>query len=629
MFHSRDKRYRDPTGAVPDGREIHFRITLPRELSCSEACLVIEQEKGETFCQGMFWCGMNGEDKEWWECHFTPDKPGLYFYHFECLTLRGRLRLSRGFGGAGIFGGTDRWQLTVFRKDLRTPDWLSGGVMYQIFPDRFFSSKTQKQGVPSDREFHQSWEEQPKWRPDAQGRVTNLDFFGGDLRGIEEKLSYLQELGVTCIYCNPIFEAHSNHRYDTADYSKIDPLLGSEEDFISLCRKALEFGIRIVIDGVFSHTGSDSVYFNKQNRYAGPGAYQSKESPYFSWYTFSHWPQSYECWWNFDTLPNVRELEPEYDKYINGENGIVRKWLRLGASGWRLDVADELPDEFIDHLAQAAKEEFPDALVLGEVWEDASNKTAYGVRRRYLLGGQLDTVMNYPFRDAVLGFLLGESPLQFFETVEGILENYPPPCIRLLMNHIGTHDTERAITILAGEPAGQNGREWQSAHSLSPQQRALGVKRMKLASLLQFTLPGVPCIYYGDEAGAQGYKDPFNRTAFPWGREDQELLSWYRTLGALRREYRSILAEGEFLPLAAEEDLLLYLRQSVLNGKRESLLVAVNRGSSPRRLPEFPFPLQKGKLLLGSLPSPERELAPLGFLLAAFSEPDDKEGPVS
>ena len=167
----------------------------------------------------------------------------------------------------------------------------------------------------------------------------------------------------------------------------------------------------------------------------------------------------------------MKETEPSYNEYINGEHGIVRSWLKAGSSGWRLDVADELPDEFLDRLTAAAKAENPDALVLGEVWEDASNKTAYGVRRRYLLGRQLDTVMNYPFRDAILGFLLGGDPRAFCETVESILENYPPQCVRLLMNHIGTHDTERALTMLGGEPAGSNGREWQSCHALSPEQR--------------------------------------------------------------------------------------------------------------------------------------------------------------
>lgn len=621
MFNSRNKKYRNPTGAVPVGQAIHFRISLPRDLACSRAYLLVEQDRGETFFLGMFWCGMNGKTEEWWECHFTPQAPGLYFYHFECRTYLGHRQLSRGPGGEAVFTGIDRWQLTVYAKEFQTPSWLAGGVMYQIFPDRFYRSGQEKTGVPEGREMHQAWDEQPQWRPNAQGHITNSDFFGGDLKGIEEKLPYLKSLGVTCLYFNPIFESHSNHRYDTADYSKIDPLLGTEEDLISLCSVAKRLGIRILLDGVFSHTGSDSIYFNHEGRYQSLGAYQSQQSPYYSWYTFHQWPNSYDCWWNFSTLPNVRETQPEYNEYINGEQGIVRKWLKAGASGWRLDVADELPDEFLDNLTAAVKAEDPEALVLGEVWEDATNKTAYGIRRRYLLGGQLDTVMNYPFRDAILHFLLAGESEQFRETVEGILENYPPPCIPLLMNHIGTHDTERAITILAGEPVRTNGREWQSSHHLSPEQRMLGRRRMKLAALLQFLLPGVPCIYYGDEAGLEGYKDPFNRACFPWGREDQDLLSWYSFLGKLREDQRELFARGDFEILYAKGDLLFFRRSLICGQERRSVLLAINRGFSHQGLPpEIALPLERSYSLSGDPLANTKSLSPLGHALLFFSE---------
>ena len=251
MFNSRSRKYRDPLGAVADGTSIHFRITLPRELSCSAAHLIIQREGGQIQVLDLFWCGMNGNSQEWWECHFTPEEPGLYFYHFEVRTHRGSQRLSRGFAGDGIFGGNNQWQLTVYDKNFKTPDWLEGGVMYQIFPDRFYKSQQPKENIPSGRTFHSDWSQQPVWAPNEQGVVTNTDFFGGDLRGIQEKLPYLKELGVTCLYLNPIFESHSNHRYDTADYSKIDPLLGNEEDFRSLCAEAKKRGIRVLVDGVF------------------------------------------------------------------------------------------------------------------------------------------------------------------------------------------------------------------------------------------------------------------------------------------------------------------------------------------------------------------------------------------
>lgn len=621
MFNSRSKKYRDPLGAVAEGTAVHYRITLPRELSCSAAHLVIQREGGQSQVLDMFWCGMNGNNQEWWECHFTPDTAGLYFYHFEIRTHRGSQRLSKGFAGDGIFGGNNQWQLTVFHKEFQTPDWLEGGVMYQIFPDRFYKSGTAKGEIPTGRTFHENWSDQPDWAPNAQGKITNTDFFGGDLKGIEEKLPYLKELGVTCLYSNPIFESHSNHRYDTADYSKIDPLLGNEEDFRSLCAAAEKLGIRVLIDGVFSHTGSDSVYFNREGRYSTPGAYNSQQSPYYPWYTFRQWPDSYECWWNFDTLPNVKETEPSYDQYINGEAGIVRKWLKAGASGWRLDVADELPDPFLDSLTRAVKSENPEGLVLGEVWEDASNKTAYGIRRRYLLGGQLDTVMNYPFRDAILGFLLGNDPRNFAETVESIVENYPPQCLRLLMNHIGTHDTERALTVLGGEPAGNRGREWQAVQRLSPEQRETGLKRLRLASLLQYTLPGVPCLYYGDEAGMEGYRDPFNRGTYPWGQEDQELLGWYKGLGTFRAQEKGILGQGAYRTLYADGNVLAYERFVFSEDFRDSLTVVVNRSNRPQSVLKASLDMEDGQLLLGEALGNVNVLPPFGFSVTKFHKP--------
>ena len=624
MFHSRNPKYRAPTGAVEAGSPVHFRITLPRELSCSAARLIMEREGDPAIIQDMFWCGMNGENREWWECDFTPEDTGLYFYQFEASTCRGVQRLSRGERGWAVFGGTWRWQLTVYRAGFETPSWLEGGVMYQIFPDRFFKSDQEKTGLPAGRTYHQDWYEQPDWRPNEQGRVTNSDFFGGDLRGIAEKLPYLKSLGVTCLYLNPVFESHSNHRYDTADYSKIDPLLGTEEDFTALCQAAADLNIQVLIDGVFSHTGSDSVYFNREGRYESAGAYNSPESPYYPWYNFQNWPDQYESWWGFDTLPNVNETDESYNAFINGEDGIVRRWLRAGASGWRLDVADELPDPFIDKLSAAAKAEDPEALVLGEVWEDASNKAAYGVRRRYLLGGQLDSVMNYPFRDAIFAFLLGGDPKAFAEAVENIVENYPPQCLRLLMNHIGTHDTERALTVLGGEPAGSRGREWQSGQTLNQRQRETGVARLKLAAMLQYLLPGVPCLYYGDEAGLEGYRDPFNRACYPWGREDKELLDWYRALGAMRAEQKSILARGGYRTLRAEGNLLvmeryrLSVREDLDQVFRDSLLLVVNRSERPQSIMGLKLNLAGGQLLLGEPLGAVSVLRPYGCTLLKF-----------
>ena len=583
MFNSRNSEYRNPTGAVKFGTKIHFKIKLPRHMHCSAADLIVMCDNDEKiYPSNMFWCGMVGEHEEWWECHYTAETPGLYFYHFELQTDGRQTCLYKDGGGNATLKGRAQWPLTVFKEDYKTPDWLSGGIMYQIFPDRFYNSGTAKHNVPCDRETHDNWSDLPEWRPNGDRKITNHDFFGGDLEGIQGKLPYLKDLGVTCIYLNPIFEAYSNHRYDTGNYSKIDPILGTEEDFKALCSAAKQLDIHIMLDGVFSHTGSDSIYFNRENRYDSPGAYNSKNSPYFSWYTFKNWPDKYDCWWDFITLPNVDELNPHFNEYINGENGIIRKWLRAGASGWRLDVADELPDEFLDNLRKAAKAENPDAVILGEVWEDASTKAAYGVRRRYLQGDQLDTVMNYPFREAIFAYLLDHDGTAFFETVESILENYPQESVNLLMNHIGTHDTIRAITILGGEPVLENGREWQSCHRLSEEQYQLGVKRLKLASLLQYMLPGVPCVYYGDEVGVEGYKDPFSRKTFPWDNMDTQLLDWYTQLGKMRHS-QPVLKNGNFRRISAGDGVIAFSRYDIFasGDSVDELILFINGNDWP------------------------------------------------
>ncbi|MDD2361534.1 MAG: glycoside hydrolase family 13 protein [Oscillospiraceae bacterium] len=580
LFDSRDERYRSPFGAQPAGQAVFLRICLPRSLGCSGARLCVKKVMAEgekpVASFSMFWAGMQDSDREWWDCRFTPGQPAVYFYHFELDTIKGRGRLFRqNDGKAGLDFNPDTdcsvWQLTCYSPDFTTPDWLVGGVMYQIFPDRFSASGAKKEKIPDDRIIRNDWGGQPHWKPDNQGEIRNNDYFGGDLKGIEQRLDRLAELGVSCIYLNPIFEAHSNHRYDTADYSKIDPMLGTEEDFLSLVRSAHQVGIRIILDGVFSHTGADSVYFNKEGRYDSLGAARSEQSPYYGWYKFKKWPDRYFAWWGVQTLPEVNETEPGFMEYINGENGIVRRRIGEGIGGWRLDVADELPDEFLDSLYAAAKRENPDALILGEIWEDASNKESYGSMRRYLLGGQLDSVMNYPFRNAILKFLKRGGGAELINSIMDIVENYPPQVTRLLMNHIGTHDTERALTVLAGEPAGNRGREWQAARRMTAEQREHGLSLLRLASVLQYTLPGAPCIYYGDEAGMEGYRDPFNRGCYPWGEEDKDLIKWYRRLGQLRRSCR-VLREGHFSPVFASNEVVCFERHR--DGER--LICAVN-----------------------------------------------------
>lgn len=578
-FNSRDLFFKNKFGSIEMGEEIHLRLCLPRSFCCRGAMFMLRRDDGEYEEKPMFWAGMCDSDTEIWDIHTSVEKEGLYWYHFDYDSSYGRSSILQTTDGIGAFshsfGTKTDWQLTVTEKNFTTPDWLKGGIIYQIFPDRFYNSGSKKENVPTDRIMRTDWGNEPEWRYNPENKILNNDFFGGDLKGIEEKLPYLRDLGVTCIYLNPIFESHSNHRYDTADYSKIDPVLGTEKDFKDLCKSAKKFGIHIILDGVFSHTGDDSIYFNRKGRYNSLGAYNSPESPYYSWYKFTDYPEKYQSWWGFVTLPEIVEEDENYRNFINGKGGIVEKWLKAGADGFRLDVADELPDVFIDELRARLKETKPDALLMGEVWEDATTKHSYGSRRRYLLGSQFDSVMNYPFANAILDFCRNGKAEEFMHTIMDIVENYPKQCLDVMMNHIGTHDTERAITKIAGESCEYRDREWQSQHSLGDNYNK-AVTLLKCAAVLQYTLPGVPSLYYGDEAGMEGYKDPFNRGCYPWGNENRELIDFYKTLGKIRRE-NEVFKKGYFAPISSMLGCVAYCRYD----EKDSIMVIVNRNEHP------------------------------------------------
>ncbi|MBR3149011.1 MAG: glycoside hydrolase family 13 protein [Eubacterium sp.] len=598
LFNSRKTEYKSKIRAIETDERVKLRIVVPRSMSCKCALLCVHKENEDNVFYSMFWSGMCGNDYEYWELHFAATTPGLYWYHFEIDTPWGRnFVYNVGSGIGDIAAEGNDFQQTVYDKNFKTPKWLKGGLIYQIFPDRFFSSGEMKFDVRESREMR-NWGDEPYWKEEQMNGVWNNDYFGGDLKGIEKKLPYLEDLCVSCIYLNPIFEANSNHRYDTADYEKIDPLLGTENDLKELCKKAKEeYGIRIILDGVFSHTGCDSKYFNIYNNYKSVGAYNSKESPYYSWYKFIDWPDDYHSWWGIKLLPEIIEEDESYREYICGKKGILRKWLRCGISGWRLDVADELPDIFLDDLRKTVKDENHNAVIIGEVWEDATTKFAYGERRRYLLGEQLDSVMNYPFADAILNFVRFKNADAFFDSVLGIIENYPPQVTNVLMNHIGTHDTERAINRLAGEDCEGRGREWQYEHNtLSHYDYLHGVSLMKMASLLQYTLPGVPSLYYGDEIGMMGYKDPFNRGCMQWDNINVELLRWYKRLGEIRRGCH-VFREGDFEPVFCSHKTIAYKRTD----DSSEVLVAMNLDEMPIDI-EIGAEWENSYTLLGEIP---------------------------
>ena len=551
FYSSKMKEYKSVFGAIKRNEEVIYRVFAPFATAVN---MLVRKGEGTPFEYYLMDCKNDG----WFERKTSFAEVGVYFYHFEISYDHRKQSIYCGEDLSDTSVGIADWQQTVYAEDFKVPDFAKKGVIYQIFPDRFC-----KGGIEYKEQFPErvtaDWGDEPLYANGTVGKVINNDYFGGNFNGIREKLPYLKSLGVTIVYLNPIFEAHSNHRYNTANYMKADPILGTNEEFSQLCKAAKKMGIAIILDGVFSHTGADSIYFNKYGRYDSLGAYQSTESKYYSWFKFNEFPNNYTSWWGFDTLPEVQETDESFVEFITGKGGVIDYWMELGASGFRLDVADELPDCFIKQIRTAVKRN--GGALYGEVWEDASNKVSYGEQRAFLYGDELDTVMNYPFMNFIISFVKGGSGTSFMNSVLRICENYPKESLDSLMNLLSTHDTERILTTLAGEPALNRGREWQAVQRMSDDEKNGGARLLKLASALLYTLPGVPCIYYGDEILTEGYRDPFNRKSFDWSRanEQNDMLNWYKKLGKIRSACPA-LDGGKFLPVQSEKDFVSYLR---------------------------------------------------------------------
>ena len=579
VFDPRCDLCKEPFGAVPCGTAVTFHCRPLATEGFSHCALVLSCEfSGTQREQELPLEGPAGERLCFSGTLTAPELPDLLWYHFRFWREDGTGCLLDKTGYRSD-GQAVSWQLTVYQES-RTPGWFGAGVAYQIFPDRFCRlALVDSAGLVGRRWVHEDWDDTPEWRPDPDGEIRNRDFFGGTLAGITSKLDDLKALGVTTLYLCPIFESASNHRYNTADYTRIDPMLGTEADFRALCAQARQRGMRVILDGVFNHTGSQSMYFNADGYYPTLGAAQSQDSPWYSWYRFHHWPDSYDSWWGIRTLPAVEESSPSYvDFIIDGKDSIIRRWLRAGASGWRLDVADELPDDFIAEIRQAMESEKPDSFLLGEVWEDGSNKIAYSHRRRYLLGRETHGLMNYPFRTAALAWLRGGDASDFRRDMEEIRENYPPAAFHSGLNILGTHDTPRLLTML-GAARTPESKDDRATYRLSPEELDMGLARLRLGALLLYSFPGSPTVFYGDEAGMQGFEDPLNRGTYPWGQEDSSLLAYFRQLGTLRKQRLSLQC-GDIGYLYAVGGGLVLRRQS----EDEVTVAAMNAGMQPLEL---------------------------------------------
>ena len=579
LFDSRQEQYKTPFGTLRAGNSCVLHMDVPESSGATSVTLVMENCDEQPCCEFTFEKERVSGVYTTWRCEFTMQERGLYFYWFRIGKRDGSFRLFRQGDQTNMEAG-EKWQLSVIPQDFTVPEFARGAVMYQIMPDRFFKAG-ECDLTDKLRPFwvHEKLSDTPQYTADAEGNWCN-DFYGGNLQGIRAKLSYLHTLGVGVLYLNPIFMAYSNHRYDTADYKRIDPMLGTADDFAALCRDAHALGMRVILDGVFSHTGSNSVYFDAKGIF-GHGAVSDPNSPYRAWYRFRHYPDDYDAWWNMPTLPNIEELSESYVNYIiEDDDSVVAHWLNLGADGFRLDVVDELPDEFVRKFKKRLRVLKPDALLLGEVWEDASNKRAYGVSRRYFVDGELDSVMNYPWQKGIVAFVRGEDDGSALgEGIMRLAENYPPEVLSCVMNLLGTHDTMRILTVLGGEYHA-NKAEWATAR-LSPEARALAVRRLHTAAFLQFMLPGMASIYYGDEAGLEGGADPFCRRYYPWGAEDESLRSFYAALCRVKNETQA-LKTGDVRVTEAGNGRLSFVRKT----ESQAVEVYVNQSGTDWELPQ-------------------------------------------
>ena len=572
-------------GAFPTNEKLCFSLKIPRKMGITYPILRINKDglcaKEMPF---EYIATVLGDDI--FEIELDTKKlcdnenSGLFYYDF--ILSRGNHALfSETYDNLNLTLSENegsKFRLLIYEEGFETPDWFKGGLMYHIFVDRFAKGSFEPVCRP-DAEMNPDWDNGiPQYGEYPGAFVKNNMFFGGNLIGVREKLDYLKSLGVSVIYLSPIFKAYSNHKYDTGDYMQVDEMFGGEKALSDLIEAAKEKGIKIILDGVFNHTGDDSIYFNKYGKYDSLGAYQSRESKYYNWFHFRNHPNEYESWWGIPILPKLNLQNEECRNYLaKGENSVVGKYTKMGIGGIRLDVADELTNDFLDLLRITAKEiSGGEAVIIGEVWENAADKIAYGHRRRYLQGAQLDSVMNYPFRSASLEYLLSGDSSLLASALTEIYASYPKCVCDSLMNILGTHDTERILTVLGGEDKYDLSNHALAGLKMSDKTRERAIKLLKLGSVLQYTVYGVPSVFYGDEAGLEGYRDPFCRMPFPWGRENDELLRHYRLLGKLRKE-NQVFRDGIFKITRFEGSYIEYERKN----ESQALTIAINAGDSP------------------------------------------------
>lgn len=485
----------------------------------------------------------------------------------------------------------------------------AGRTAYQIIPDRFFRKGGKPEHI-NGRKLKEWNDRMPDWQPDNDGIYRNLYFYGGNLKGIEAKLMYLKNLGFNMIYITPIGQSRSYHHYDVGNHLVIDPWIGNWQDFRSLCTKARELGILIVVDLVFNHTGIDSIYY--------------KNPQYQNWYKKTESGEQV-FWYGFTDMPECNTLLKEYQEAMTR---VVEKYLENGASGIRFDLGENLPKPFLMAVARV-KEKYPNAIFIGEMWKPAGDK-----EDSKIFDGQFDSIMNYPMADAILRWVRYGYDRHFEYNFKRVYGEYPKSVQNVLLNNLGTHDTPTTLTMLAGDmmntdvfnkfiwdiegPWLQEGifntykfREYEAKHDqLTEEAYTQGKKLLKIALTIMYNIPGIPCVYQGTEVADSGYKDPFNRKPYPWDKDEKEIRNFVKALGEYRKQNIDILATGDVKVLKITDSILIMERSSTA-GK---IITCLNRSEHSQEVNLSAY-LTEPKEIFKTNNSTAKSVNPFGIII--------------
>ena len=573
-FLHRDKL--DKSCAFSSDEEINMLLSISRRsyLDSVELFIYNENAKCLVLCKSFSYVGSYGESDRY-SLSFSPSELGVGLYFAKiCISSFGKKLYGHQNGTNIIFTENEKQtpdiQLSVSDFLYEKPAEFYGGIIYQIFVDRFNRGGESKKR--EDAVLVENWENGVPEFPEYPGApLKNNTFYGGTLDGIRDKLDYIQSIGANIIYLSPIFEAASNHKYDTGDYMTVDAMFGGDKALERLICECKRRGIKLILDGVFNHTGADSIYFNRYARYNTTGAYQSQESEYFDWYNFKEFPNKYDAWWGIEILPRLNLAEKSCRDYFLGKGGVVEKYANMGIDGLRLDVADELTDDFIADIKKILSRH-PSSILYGEVWEDASNKVAYDTRKQYYLGKELDGVMNYPLRTGLINYVLTNDISSLRYALTDIIMNAPKRVTDAQMNLLGSHDTPRILTAIGDQSCIGASNAVLRTKRMTKAEREVAEAKLKSLYCILATLPGIPTVFYGDEAGLEGYSDPFNRMPYPWGKESNDLFRHYKCIGEIRRN-NAVYATGGFAITYLSEELFAFKRY---DGKNTLLTVYNN-----------------------------------------------------